>query len=244
MNWQMIVDSFPALLQGVPLTLQLTFLSVAAGLVLAIGLVACRGSRYAVVRGLSNAYLFVFRGTPLLVQLFLLYYGLSQFSAVRESIFWLALRDPFWCSTLALALNTAAYGSEIIRGGILSVPAGHIEAARAIGMSKTRMLQRVIIPMAARQALPAYGNELILMIKATSLASTVTLLEVTGIARQIISRSYAVFEVFIAAGMIYLLLNVTTVAALHFIESHIHPDRKPVRRTDRNTFCKTSQQDA
>lgn len=229
MNGEMVLGSLPALLRGIPLTLQLALLSVACGLVLAIGLAACRESRFLVLRLFARGYLFVFRGTPLLVQLFLLYYGLSQFNAVQASIVWPALRDPFWCSAIALSLNTAAYASEIIRGGVLAVPAGHLEAAAAIGMSRLRILQRVIIPMAARQALPAYGNELILMIKATSLASTVTLLEVTGLARQIISRSYAVFEVFTAAGMIYLLLNMAAVAAVHMLERWLHPDRELAR---------------
>lgn len=232
MSGEMLLGSVPQLLRGVPLTLELTALSVAVGLVLAIGLAACRSSRFLALRGLSGGYLFVFRGTPLLVQLFLLYYGLSQFSSVRASVFWVALRDPFWCSALALALNTAAYASEIIRGGVLSVPAGHLEAARAVGMSRMTILRRVVVPMVARQALPAYGNELILMIKATSLASTVTLLEITGIARQIISRSYAVFEVFIAAGMLYLLLNMATVAGVHWLENRLHPDRRRARPTN------------
>lgn len=230
MNAEMLLGSVPALLKGVPLTLQLAFLSVAAGLFLAVGLAAGRGSRFLVLRAVCKGYLFVFRGTPLLVQLFLLYYGLSQFAPVRASVFWVALRDPFWCSTIALALNTAAYASEIIRGGVLSVPRGHVEAARAVGMSGLTIMRRVIVPMAARQALPAYGNELILMIKATSLASTVTLLEVTGLARQIISRSYAVFEVFIAAGAIYLLLNMATVVAIHVLEKWLHPERRPAPR--------------
>lgn len=226
MNIVVMLDSVPALLAGVPLTLQLTAASVGAGFVLAVGLAAARNSRFVALRLVSKAYVAVFRGTPLLVQLFLLYYGLSQFDAVRSSIFWIALRDPFWCSAVALALNTAAYSSEAIRGGVLSVPKGYIEAAKALGMSRMAVLMRVTVPLAARQALPAYGNEIILMIKATSLASTVTLLEVTGIARQIISQTYAVFEVFIAAGIIYLIINTIAVAAVHLAEAWLHPERR------------------
>lgn len=243
MNFQMILESFPMLLEGVRLTLELALLSVSTGLMLAIGLTAARQSRFVALQLLAKGYVFIFRGTPLLVQLFLLYYGLSQFDAVRTSIFWVVLRDPFWCSTIALALNTAAYVSEIIRGGVLSVPSGHIEAAHAVGMSRLAIVRRVVIPVAARQALPAYGNELILMIKATSLASTVTLLEVTGIARQIISRTYAVFEVFIAAGVIYLLINMVAVVAVHIADAWLHPERRRRSNALPGAFGVSSPQD-
>lgn len=244
MNGEMILASIPALLKGVPLTLQLTFMSVSVGLVLAVALAAARASRFLPLRLLSKGYLFVFRGTPLLVQLFLIYYGLAQFDGVRASVFWTALRDPFWCATIALALNTAAYVSEIIRSGTLSIPHGQIEAARAVGMSRLTIMRRVVVPLTARQALPAYGNELILMIKATSLASTVTLLEVTGIARQIIARSYAVFEVFIAAGVIYLLINMVAVAMVRLAEARLHPERRRPGGAPSKELYAHSQQDA
>lgn len=227
MNSEVIWSSFLVLLKGVPLTLLLSGLGIAAGFVLAIGLSAFRLSKYRALRWVSESYLFLFRGTPLLVQLFLIYYGLSQLEAVRNSVFWFALRDPFWCATIALALNTAAYASEIIRGGVLAVPPGHLESARAMGMSRIMVLRRIIIPISARQALPAYGNEVILLIKATSLASIITLLEITGLARQLISRTYAVFEVFIAAGIIYLLINLTVVTLIRFLEVWLHPERRP-----------------
>jgi octopine/nopaline transport system permease protein len=226
MNAETILSSFPALLDGVPLTLELAATSVLVGLVLATGLAVARQSHWAALREPAKAYVFIFRGTPLLVQLFLLYYGLPQFGAVRTSFLWPIFRDPFWCSSVALALNTAAYASEIIRGGVLSVPLGHIEAAKAVGMSRFATLRRIIVPVVVRQALPAYGNEVILVIKGTSLASTVTLLEVTGIARQIIARSYAVFEVFAAAGVIYLVINIVAVTLVRLAEAWMHPERR------------------
>src|SRR5262249_31444458 len=145
----------------------------------------------------ARAYVFVFRGSPLLVQMFLIYYGLGQFEAVRESIFWTFLRQPFWCALLALTLNTAAYGSEIIRGGLQSGPKGQIDAATACGMSRSLAFRRIIFPLAVRQALPAYGNEFISMIKATALASIITMMEITGIAYKLISETYRGVEILI-----------------------------------------------
>lgn len=226
MSFEIIWESLPALLGGVPLTLKLALLSVAIGFVLALVVLAARQSRFAWLVSLAKAYVFVFRGTPLLVQIFFIYYGLSQFDAVRASALWPVLRDPFWCATLALALNTAAYASEIMRGGLLAVPRGVIEAAKALGLRRVQILWTVTMPIAARQAIPAYGNELILMVKATSLASTVTLLEVTGIAKQIISRSYAVFEIFILAGAIYLLLNLATTMLVAAAERRLNPQAR------------------
>jgi octopine/nopaline transport system permease protein len=156
----------------------------------------------------ARLYVFVFRGTPLLVQIFLIYYGLGQFRpTLQEWGLWWFFREPTWCAITALTLNTAAFGSEIIRGGLRAVPHGQIEAARACGMSGLRLFRRIIYPIALRQALPAYGNEVILMIKATSLASIITMMEVTGIAYKLISQTYRAVEIFVIAGAIYLLLN-------------------------------------
>ncbi|HEY0833963.1 MAG TPA: ABC transporter permease [Azospirillum sp.] len=223
MNWQLMWDTLPRLLAGVPLTLQLVALAEILGLALATGTALARLSGNRALEGAAAAYVFVFRGTPLLVQIFLIYYGLGQFPAIRESILWPVLREPYWCAVLALMLNTGAYTSEIIRGGIQSVPHGQVEAARACGMGRWLTFRRVVAPVAIRQALPAYGNEVILMVKASSLASTITLLEVTGIARRIIAQSYAVFEVFIVAGAIYLAINFTLAALVRLAERRLTP---------------------
>jgi len=165
----------------------------------------------------------VFRGTPLLVQIFLIYYGLGQFPAIRDSIAWPFLRQPYWCALLALTLNTAAYSSEIIRGGILSVPFGQIEAARACGMSRWLIFRRITVPQGLRVALPAYGNEIILMTRSTALASVITLMEVTGIASKIIAETFRTVEVFVCAGAIYLVINFAISRLIALLERRLAP---------------------
>ncbi|NAT36669.1 hypothetical protein CU661_02735 [Pseudomonas syringae pv. actinidifoliorum] len=181
MNWEVIIKWLPRLAQGATLTLELVAIAVIAGLILAIPMGIARASRHWPVRALPYAYIFFFRGTPLLVQLFLVYYGLAQFDAVRQGPLWPYLRDPFWCAVVTMTLHTAAYIAEILRGAIQAVPVGEVEAARALGMSKWKALFYIVLPRAARIGLPAYSNEVILMLKASALASTVTLLELTGI---------------------------------------------------------------
>jgi octopine/nopaline transport system permease protein len=231
MDLRFLGETLGVLVEGVPLLLQLVTVSVAAGIVLAVLLGLARLSGSAILGGAAAAYVFVFRGTPLLVQIFLIYYGLGQFEAVRRSALWVLLREPWWCAVLALTLNTAAYGSEIIRGGLRSVPWGHLEAARACGMSGWLLFRRITMPVALRQALPAYGNELILMVKATSLASVITLMEVTGIAHRIISETYRAIEVFVVAGAIYLLMNFAVtrlvLALEHWLSPHLRAARLP-----------------
>lgn len=223
MDWELMWDSLPRLLGAMPLTLLLVFAALffGAGVAFATALLRLSGNRLA--ETLTAAYVFVFRGTPLLVQIFLIYYGLGQFEAVRDSFLWPMLREPMWCAILALTLNTGAYTSEILRGAILSVPLGQVEAARACGMSRVLTFRRIVLPVAIRQMLPAYGNEMILMVKASSLASTITMLEITGLARKIISQSFAVFEIFILAGAIYLLLNFLAARFIKYTEWRLTP---------------------
>ena len=176
------------------------------------------------MRALPYAYIFFFRGTPLLVQLFLVYYGLAQFDAVRNSPMWPYLRDPFWCATVTMTLHTAAYIAEILRGAIQAIPPGEIEAARALGMSKPKAMFYIILPRAARIGLPAYSNEVILMLKASALASTVTLLELTGMARTIIARTYLPVEIFFAAGVFYLVMAYVLVRGFKLLERWLRVD--------------------
>lgn len=213
-----IAGSLPQLLAGAWLTVQLTALAMAAGTALALPLAVMRTSRYGWLRAPAYGYVFFFRGTPLLVQIFLVYYGLAQFAAVRDSLLWPVLREPYWCAVIAFALNTAAYTAEIIRGGMLSVPRGEREAARALGLSRWQAMRLVVLPRAVRQALPAYGNEVILMLKGSALASTITLLDLTGVARTLIARTYLAVEFFAVAGLIYLLLTLLIVRAIHRLE--------------------------
>jgi octopine/nopaline transport system permease protein len=218
-------ESFVRLLVGVPLTLQLAFSSVGLGFVLAVLLAFMVRSRLSPLAWLAEIYVFVFRGTPLLVQVFLIYYGLGQFRPALDGWgLWWFFRDAYYCALLALTLNTAAYGAEIVRGGLQSVPPGQIEAARAFGMSGFTLLRRIIAPIALRQALPAYGNEIILMIKATSLASTITLMEVTGLAHKLISESYRSVEVFLCAAAIYLAITFSVTRLVAMAERWIAPD--------------------
>lgn len=227
MNIALMADSFVRMLDGALLTLELVALSLALGFAFAVSLALMRRSGNLIVSSLAYGYVFLFRGTPLLVQIFFVYYGIGQFQAVRQSFAWEVLREPFWCAVIALTLNTAAYGSEIVRGALDSVPKGQIEAARALGMSRLLTARLVILPLAVRQGLPAYGNEMILMVKASALASIITLMEVTGIARAIVSRTFAPLEVFAAAAAIYLAINATIAFAVRLLERRLSPERRP-----------------
>jgi octopine/nopaline transport system permease protein len=230
MDPRFMADVLVQLLSGVPLMLQLAASSLAIGFVLAVLVAFARLSSFAPLRGLAGGYIFLFRGTPLLVQIFLIYYGLGQFPEVRQSFLWPFLRQPYWCAILALTLNTGAYGAEIIRGGLQSVPWGQVEAARACGMSGLLLLRRIILPIALRQALPAYGSEMILMIKATSLASIVTLMEVTGIAHRLISETFRASEVFVVAGAIYLTVNFLITRLVRWLEWRLSPHLRDAPR--------------
>lgn len=224
MNWEVIIKWLPKLAQGATLTLELVAIAVTAGLIIAIPLGIARSSKHLYVRALPYAYIFFFRGTPLLVQLFLVYYGLAQFEAVRKGPLWPYVRDPFWCAVITMTLHTAAYIAEILRGAIQAVPVGEVEAARALGMSKWKALFYIVLPRAARIGLPAYSNEVILMLKASALASTVTLLELTGMARTIIARTYLPVEIFFAAGMFYLVMAYVLVQGFRLLERILRVD--------------------
>ncbi|WP_319484313.1 ABC transporter permease [uncultured Cohaesibacter sp.] len=229
MDMQFFWESLITLIPGIPLTLLLAFLSTFLGAFLALLLATMRLSGIRPLGWFAQGYLFVFRGSPLLVQLFLIYYGLSQFPAVRHSFAWTFLRDPYWCAIIALTLNTAAYASEVIRGGLLSVPHGQVEAARASGMSGFMLFRRIVFPLAIRQALPAYGTELILMVKATSLASIITIMEITGLAAKLVSETYRVIEVFIVAGAIYLAINFILTRIVMALEYKLTPHLREPR---------------
>ncbi len=226
MQWDVVIAMVPRLAQGALLTLNLLFLSGAIGLCLAVPMALARVSRR---RGLSlipRVYVFFFRGTPLLVQLFLVYYGLGQFEAVRESFLWPVLYNAYWCAVLTFSMHTAAYITEILRGAIQAVPAGEVEAARAIGMRPMQVYARIVLPRAFRIALPAYGNELILMLKASALASTITLLDLTGTARTLYAKNYMPVESFVTAGAFYLIITFVLTRVIAFLEKRLHPERK------------------
>ena len=223
MDWSFLFETFVSLVSAMPLTLELAATSIVLGAMLALAIALCRLSGIAPLEWFARSYVFVFRGTPLLVQIFLIYYGLGQFPEIRQSLLWPFLREPYWCALLALTLNTAAYSSEIIRGGILSVPFSQIEAARACGMSRWLIFRRITVPQGLRVALPAYGNEIILMTRSTALASVITLMEVTGIASKIIAETFRAVEVFVCAGAIYLILNFAISRGIAFLERRLSP---------------------
>ena len=224
MNWEVIIKYMPKLLEGAWLTLELVAIAVVAGLILAIPLGIMRASTRWYVRAFPYAYIFFFRGPPLLVQLFIVYYGLPQFDFIREGALWPYLRSAFWCAVITMTLHTAAYIAEIIRGAIQAIPSGEIEAARALGMSKWQTLFYITMPRAARIGLPAYSNEVILMLKASALASTITLLELTGMARTVIAKTYLPVEIFFAAGMFYLLISYVLVHGFKVLERYLRVD--------------------
>ncbi len=224
MDFAFMWDTFLTLLPGLPLTLELAATSILAGgiLALVISLIAVVGGP--IGRGFTRGYVFVFRGSPLLVQMFLIYYGLGQFRPLLQELgLWVIFREPYWCAVIALTLNTAAYSSEIFRGGLQAVSVQQVEAARACGMSGLLMFRRIVLPIAIRQALPAYGNEVILMLKATALASVITIMEVTGLAGKLIADSFRAFEVFIVAGAIYLAVTFLVTRLLMIIEFWLSP---------------------
>jgi histidine transport system permease protein/arginine/ornithine transport system permease protein len=232
MDLSVISTSLGQYAAGTWLTLHLVFLSCAAGLAVAVPLAVLRMSKNPLVVAPVWAYTYFFRGTPMLVQLLLIYYGIAQFAWVQQqweagNPFWLLLREPYFCALLAFALNTCAYTAEIIAGSMRNVPHGEIEAARAMGMTRLTVIRRIVLPGALRRAIPAYSNEVILMLQGSSIASAVTLLDVTGAARNVYSRHFAPFEAFVFAGIIYMVLTFALVGLFRLAEkrwlAHLQP---------------------
>jgi octopine/nopaline transport system permease protein len=223
MDGAFIWETFLRLIVALRVTLSVWGLSVFFGAFIAAGVTWMRGSGVKPVEWIARAYIFVFRGAPLLVQLFVVYYGLSSFPAVRASVFWPFLRDAFNCATLSCALCTAAYQSEIFRGALAGVPHGQVEAARACGMSGLLLFRRVIFPIALRQALPAYSTEVISMIKATALVSLVTLWDVMSVALKIRNDTLVTYTPLLVAGAIYFVVNYLIARAFIFVEQWLSP---------------------
>jgi octopine/nopaline transport system permease protein len=223
MDFSLMRDSLLPLFGAIPYTLILSFSSVFIGFFIAILITLGRLSPYVLICRLSYSYVYIFRSTPLLVQIFLIYYGSGQFRHALDAVgLWTFFREPWFCAILALSLNTAAYASEIIRGGILSVPKGLWEAAQALGLSRRSQFCDVVLPQAIRQALPSYGNEIILMVKSSSLVSTITILDITGVAEKIIAETFQPLEIFIIAGSIYLGLNFFVALGISSLERKLN----------------------
>jgi polar amino acid transport system permease protein len=203
----LIIDSLPKMLEGIGLTLQLLFLSAFIGLILAVILLLMRLSLRWYLSIPAFLYIYVFRGTPMLIQIFVIYYGLPQLKSIQQSVLWPILREPFGCMVIALSLNTGAYVAEILRGGVLGVDKGLHEAGKALALTTSQRFIYITAPIAVRITLPAYSNDVISLLKATALASTITLMDVTGVARTIVAKTFAPYEIFISAAIIYLVLT-------------------------------------
>ncbi|WP_395147748.1 ABC transporter permease [Moraxella atlantae] len=228
-NWQVIWDSLPALLNASLVTIGLVVISGLLGLVLAVPLALARLSKRPYVAALPFVYMFFFRGTPLLVQIFLIYYGIGPFIPDSMKQGWLwdeVLAKPYFWAIVAFTLNTAAYTAEIIRGAVKAIPKGENEAADALGMSYRQKLRRIILPRAFGVMLPAYSNEVIFMLKGSALASTISIMDLTGQAKTLIAKNYATLEMYFAAGVLYLILASVFIAIFRVIE----------RRANRHLF--------
>ncbi|MFC6519899.1 ABC transporter permease [Undibacterium arcticum] len=218
MNWNLILENLPLFGKGILVSLFLTATSVLFGLLLSIPLAVMRISSARWVATPVAAFTFVVRGTPAMVQLFLIYYGLSQFEMVRESILWAWFSNATFCAIFAFVINTTAYTTEIFAGGLRSIPSGEVEAAQSVGMRKITLYRRILIPSMLRRALPQYSNEVIMMLHMSSLASLVTMLDITGVARFINAQFYLAFEPFMTAGAIYLVLTLLLVKGFRMAE--------------------------
>jgi octopine/nopaline transport system permease protein len=207
MDLDLMITSLPKLLSAAVITLKLLSVSLIIGLLIGFIFAVLRLHKNPIINKFAYGYSYLFRGTPLLVQIFIIYYGLGQIEWLRATFFWVILKEPYWCAIIAFALNTGAYTSEILRSAFQTVKPGIIEAGKSLGISNKIILYKIQIPVAIRQSLPAYGNEIILMMKGTSLASTVTLMDITGVAKHIVSTTYKPLEVFLLAGGIYLFMT-------------------------------------
>ena len=213
-----MINSFPKLLSAASVTLKLLSVSLIIGLFIGLLFAILRLNKNIFISKFAYGYSYLFRGTPLLVQIFIIYFGLGQIEYLRTTFLWTILKEPYWCAIIAFALNTGAYTSEILRSAFQTIKPGIIEAGKSLGISNKIIFYKIQIPIAIRQSLPAYGNEIILMMKGTSLASTVTLMDLTGVAKYIISTTFRPVEVFIVAGGIYLFMTFIIHNVIKFLE--------------------------
>jgi len=228
MDFEIILDSLPLYVHGLWMTVQLVGLALLFGICLAIPIALLHTVRNPLVWVFPWAYIYFFRGTPLLVQMFMIYHGAGQFRAPLEAWgLWPIFREAYWCAIIAFTLNTAAYTAEIIRGAIEQTPFGEIEAARAFGMSRLTMARRIVLPSAFRRALPAYGNEVIFMLHGSAVASVITLVDLLGAGRIVNSDYHAPFESYVTAGAFYLGCTFAIVAVFKQWEKRWHAYLRP-----------------
>ncbi len=218
MDIELMINSFPKLLNATLITLKLLSVSLILGLFIGLGFAILRMNNNKLINKFAYGYSYIFRGTPLLVQIFIIYFGLGQIEYLRTTILWVVLKEPYWCAIIAFSLNTGAYTSEILRSAFQTIKPGYLEAGRSLGIPSKIIFTKIQIPIAIKQSLPAYGNEIILMLKGTSLASTVTLMDLTGVAKYIISTTFKPVEVFIVAGGIYLFMTFIIHNVIKYLE--------------------------
>ena len=218
MDIELMISSFPKLLNATLITLKLLSVSLIVGLFIGLGFAILRMNNNKLINKFAYGYSYIFRGTPLLVQIFIIYFGLGQIEYLRTTFLWVVLKEPYWCAIIAFSLNTGAYTSEILRSAFQTIKPGYLEAGRSLGIPSKIIFTKIQIPIAIKQSLPAYGNEIILMLKGTSLASTVTIMDLTGVAKYIISTTFKPIEVFIVAGSIYLLMTFIIHNVIKYLE--------------------------
>ena len=218
MDIELMVNSFPKLLSASLITLKLLSASLIVGLFIGLLFAILRLNKNIFMNKFAYGYSYLFRGTPLLVQIFIIYYGLGNIEYLRTTVLWVILKEPYWCAIIAFSLNTGAYTSEILRSAFQTIKPGIMEAGKSLGIPSKVIFYKIQIPIAIRQSLPAYGNEIILMLKGTSLASTVTLMDITGVAKYIISTTFKPIEVFIVAGGIYLFMTFIIHNVIKYLE--------------------------
>ncbi|MDA9720549.1 ABC transporter permease [Candidatus Pelagibacter sp.] len=218
MDIELMISSFPKLLNATLITLKLLSVSLILGLFIGLGFAILRMNNNKLINKFAYGYSYIFRGTPLLVQIFIIYFGLGQIEYLRTTFLWVVLKEPYWCAIIAFSLNTGAYTSEILRSAFQTIKPGYLEAGKSLGIPSKIIFTKIQIPIAIKQSLPAYGNEIILMLKGTSLASTVTLMDLTGVAKYIISTTFKPVEVFIVAGGIYLFMTFIIHNVIKYLE--------------------------
>lgn len=218
MRVDLVLQNWTLFAQGVWMTVQLTALALLVGFCIALPAGIARARRVPWVSPALGAYVYLFRGTPLLVQTFLIYYGLSQFEWVRESWAWVFLREAWWCALIAFSLNSGAYATEIIRGAVETTPQGMVEAGTALGLAPGQVDRLLVIPYALRRSLPQYGNEVVFMLHGSVVASVITLVDILGAGRTLNAKYYLAYEGFVTAALLYMAITFLLVGLFRGLE--------------------------
>ncbi|MDP8177785.1 arginine ABC transporter permease ArtM [Pasteurella skyensis] len=213
-------DYFITISQGISASLQLTIISLLIAFIIAVGFTFLLSMENKVIKLFVNMFITAFTGTPLLIQFFLIYSGPGQFQWIIDSPLWYFLSDAWFCAILALALNSAAYSTLLFHGAVKAIPKGQWEASFSLGLSRLQTL-KILIPYALKRALPSYSNEIILVFKGTSLASTITIMDIMGYSRQLYGMEYDAIAIYGTAGVIYLIITGIMTLLLRKVENTV-----------------------